>query len=419
MDKHEYRKNKPQREQWYQDLAIGMYVYWTVDAQLGMVNAHSVIGASSDYLHRYFNDLPKTFNPKHFDAEYYARLAKSTGFDYVTIVAKNHNGFCNYNTKTTPFNVVNTPYGKDIVGDFVDALRAYQLPIGMYFSPDDAWFQYKSGNQISRIRKEANPAHNADLLKYDITQIDELMNLYGPIDIMCIDGSPGIGSKALIAQHVWHKDPDTVITRGGMPTPEQELTDEHGPFEAHFTIGNQWQYKGSNNSLKSTTEIIELLLRVRSLGGTLLLAIGGPNPEGEMPEDLSGRLHDLGIWMFVNSEAVKNVRPWHVAQEKNVYFTKAKESDTVYASVTGSPWKWGRRNEITLHGVRATHKTEIEILGQSGEVLEYTHDTPSATWTQHERGLHIQAVRAQRLYNDLKWPHPIVLRITHAQAVEP
>ena len=49
MDKHKYRQNKPQREQWYQDLAIGMYVYWTVDAQLGMVNAHSVIGASSDY----------------------------------------------------------------------------------------------------------------------------------------------------------------------------------------------------------------------------------------------------------------------------------------------------------------------------------------------------------------------------------
>ena len=55
-----------------------------MDCQLGMVNTHSMVGASGDYLHRYINVLPKTFNPKQFDAEWYVRLAKVAGITYVT-----------------------------------------------------------------------------------------------------------------------------------------------------------------------------------------------------------------------------------------------------------------------------------------------------------------------------------------------
>ncbi|HUU94460.1 MAG TPA: alpha-L-fucosidase, partial [Phycisphaerae bacterium] len=86
--------NTRERLEWYQDMALGMYIFWTLDAQLGIVEAHSVIGASDGYLRRYFADLPQTFNPRHFDAAWYARLAKLCGFDYVCICAKNHNGWC-------------------------------------------------------------------------------------------------------------------------------------------------------------------------------------------------------------------------------------------------------------------------------------------------------------------------------------
>jgi len=40
---------------------------------------------------------------------------------------------------------------------------------------------------------------------------------------------------------------------------------------------------------------------------------------------------------------------------------------------------------------------------------------PKATWTQNEEGLHITAMRAQRIYNNSKWPNPVVIKITHAQ----
>ena len=149
-------RNSPERLAWYQDMALGMYLYWTVDASLGLVNAHSVIGASPDYLERYFRQLPAFFNPQQFDAGWYARLAKLCGFDYVTVATKNHNGFCMWDTATTPFNVMNTAYGKDILREYVDALRANGLPVGMYFSPDDAWFQWQRGRTPARARDYAN-----------------------------------------------------------------------------------------------------------------------------------------------------------------------------------------------------------------------------------------------------------------------
>jgi alpha-L-fucosidase len=70
-----------------------------------------------------------------------------------------------------------------------------------------------------------------------------------------------------------------------------------------------------------------------------------------------------------------------------------------------------------LRSVRATGETRISVLGQNDRVLEYSPGVvPKTTWTQQPDGLHIRAMRAQRIYNDRKWPNPVVLKITHAQA---
>jgi len=73
---------------------------------------------------------------------------------------------------------------------------------------------------------------------------------------------------------------------------------------------------------------------------------------------------------------------------------------------------------ITLPHVRATEGTEVEILGQSGEVLEYKPGVnPKASWSQDDRGLHLSVMRAQRLHNDNKWPNPVVVRMTNVEWV--
>lgn len=405
-------RNTPERLAWYQDMALGMYLYWTVDAPFGMVNAHSVIGASADYLERYFWELPGFFNPRHFDAAWYARLAKLCGFDYVTVAAKNHNGFCMWATETTDFNVMNTPYGADILREYTDALRANDLPVGMYFSPDDAWFQWRRGRTPARAHDYANPESNAELLEYDKAQIRELLERYQP-DILCFDGYRD-ATRSLV-EYTWGLDRDIMITRGGIITPEQERRDDvRGPFEAHYTIGTQWQYKAGNDALKTGRELIELLIDIRSRGGTLLLAVGGPDADGRLPRAMDDRVREIGLWNFVNGDATRAVRPWHVSYEDRTYFTWDADARTVYAIDTLPPLEMGEWRTLSLNSVRATEETEIEVLGQSGTVLEYQPTVdPKTRWRQDGDELRITYCRTQRLYNNRRWPNPLALKITN------
>ena len=82
-------------------------------------------------------------------------------------------------------------------------------------------------------------------------------------------------------------------------------------------------------------------------------------------------------------------------------------------------WGYGKRRQFVIKSARATKKTELAILGHNGRVLEYNPKAdPTPRFEQKEDGLHIDVMRAQRLYNDKTWPNPIVARITNVEAVK-
>jgi alpha-L-fucosidase len=408
--------NKPERVEWFMDQALGMFVHWSVDSQLGSVISHSMVGASDDYLDRFVNELPKTFYPERFNPDEWARLAKLAGMKYVVFTTKHHSGFCMFHTKTTDFNIRNTPYKKDITKELVRSLRKFEIAVGFYFSPDDFWLLYKQGKDVSRRRPEALPVNNPELMAHNKAQLRELFKKYGPIDVLFIDGQPD-GLKEL----AWELQPNCVVTRGAMETPEQKTPDEPmpGPWEACYTLGTQWQFKPTNEDYKSGTELIEMLIEIRAKGGNFLLNVG-PQPDGIIPFEQERRTRELALWLFINREAIYNIRPWHVIREGDVWFTKGKDSDTVYAFLTKLPnWRKGERKEFTLKSVRTTKRSKVSVLGQSGRVLEYnTQVIPETRWDQDAEGLQISVMRAQRIYNNTRWPNPIVLKITHAKPVK-
>lgn len=408
-------RNKPERDEWFMDAGLGLFIHWSLDSQLGSVISHSLVGASDDYVDRFINDLPKSFNPKKFDAEEWAALAKLAGFKYVMFTTKHHSGFCMFDTKTAPFNIMNTPYGDDVTADIVKAFRKHGLAVGFYYSPDDFYFLRQQGTTISRRRPGVAPHENPDLLHYDQMQLRELMTNYGPVDLLFLDG-PVKGLTDLC----WDLQPDVIITRGAMQTPEQQIPKLPipGPWEACLTMGTQWQYKPTNEEYKSGTRSIEILVETRAKGGNLLYNIG-PKPNGEIPAEQEALMRELALWNFVNGESVFNIRPWNVTNEGNIWFTKKKDEDTVYAIVTRTSWKHGEKKSFVLKSVKASEATVVSVLGQNDEVLEYNLNVvPKTEWRQEEDGLHISAYRAQRLYNDKKWPNPVVLKITHAKEEE-
>ena len=412
------RTNNPAAVELFRDRGLGLFIHWGVDGPLGGVISHSLVGASSDYVDRFFDVLPKHFNPDEFQPEKWAALAKLAGFKYVMFTAKHHAGFCMWDTATTPFSVMHTPYHKDILRQLVDAFRKQGIAIGIYFSPDDFWWLHQHGITINRHVKGVYPQEIPEFMDYTKRQLKELLTNYGPIDYFFFDGP-----AEQLTSYAWQLQPNLVITRGVMETPEQYTPGVAlpGAWEGNLTMGTEWPWKPTNEKYKSGTELIGILIETRAKGGNLLLNIG-PKPDGVIPIEQESRLREIALWNFVNGEAIEDVRPWVITNENGIWFTRRKNSQTVYAFLTKmEPWKLGEPKTITLRSVRSTPHTRISVLGQSDEIVEYRPEVrPKTTWTQDSQGLHITAYRAQRLYTDRQWPDPIVLKITNAeQAMTP
>jgi alpha-L-fucosidase len=404
--------NRLDRLEWFRDLGFGMFIHWSLDSQLGSVISHSMVGASEDYLKRFTVDLPATFNPRKFHPQDWAVLAKLAGMKYVVFTTKHHSGFCMFDTRTTDFSIMHTPFRRDITAEIVTAFREQGIAPGFYFSPDDFWWLYKNGKSIQRNTPDVAPANNPGLMAHDQAQVKELLANYGSIDIMFFDG-PAEGLRDL----AWKLQPDVVVTRGAIQTPEQYIPGAplEGVWESNLTMGTQWQYKPTNELYKSGGRLIEILIETRAKGGNLLLNVG-PKPDGELPIEQEERLREMALWMFVNHESIYATRPWVLTNEGEIWFTKKKDENTVYAFIKQTPhlWTLGEWREIVLKSVRATEKTEASVLGQNDKILEYKPDVaPKTTWKQEADGLHVRVMRAQRLYNDRKWPNPVVLKLTN------
>jgi alpha-L-fucosidase len=407
--------NRADRLEWFRDQGFGLFIHWNLDSQLGSVISHSMVGASEDYLKRYVEELPKTFNPRKFHPDDWAALAKLAGVRYVVFTAKHHSGFCMWPTATTDFNIKHTPFKRDITGEILRAFRQQGIAPGLYFSPDDFWWLYTNHKTLQRNIPEVQPGANPGLMAHDCAQIRELLTRYGPIDVLFFDGHAQGGLREL----AWKLQPNVVVTRGAISTPEQFIPGQgkDEAWEANFTMGKAWGYQPTMEDYKDGGKVISMLIETRAKGGNLLLNLG-PKPDGELPIEQEERLREVALWMFVNGEAIHDARPWVLTNEKDIWFTKRKDADTVYAFVKEKErWKVGEWKELVLQSVKASDHTKVSLLGQNDKVLEYKATvTPKTTWSQQPDGLHIRAMRAQRLDDLRQWPNPVVLKITQAQS---
>ena len=414
-----YNKNKKEREEWLRNNNSGMFIHFSADVQLGFVISHTLVGASDDYVKRYFAELPATFNPSKFDATEIATLAKLAGMKYIMFTTKHHSGFCMWDTRTTGFNIMNTPYHKDLLKEFVDATRKAGLQVGFYFSPEDFNFLHNHQLPISRDNVVMTEAVKKEFNEYTRKQCEELMTRYGKIDLLFIDGEP----KEIVKETCWKLQPDILITRGALKTPEQMLpgVTVTEPWLSCITMGTAWQFQPTNDRYKSGTKLIELLIEARSKGGSLLLNIG-PKANGTIADEQENRLREMAGWYFINKEAVDGVRPWVINKENDVWYTSTIDKKNVYAIVTdAASWPEGERKEMALRAVKATAATKISVLGQNSMIQEYKPGKDvSCRFTQTDSGLLVSVVKAQRLYDDHKWPNPVVIKLENVlPAIQP
>lgn len=116
------------------------------------------------------------FNPSKLDCSQWAKAAKSANMTYGCLTTKHHSGFCIWDTKTTPYNVMNSPYGMDVVKQYADAFRDAGLKVMLYYSILDTHHKLRPG--------WITPEH-IEMVK---AQLRELLTNYGEISAIIIDG---------------------------------------------------------------------------------------------------------------------------------------------------------------------------------------------------------------------------------------
>ncbi len=424
--------NDPEKTEIFRDAGLGLFIHWGPNSQLGTEISWPLFNADDAYVEKYYA-LADTFQPDRFDPVKWARLARLAGMEYVVFTAKHHDGFCMFDTAYSDFKITNTPYGRDIVREVVDAFRKEKLLVGLYYSPGDYRYHYETnGPKVPVtmptffVRAPFGPK-KVGFLDYERGHVEELLTRYGDIFMLWFDGA-----CTPLKQRAWRVKQDIFIGRGEIPTPEQRIPGEASDYawESCMTTSYQWSYQ-PNPTVLSFKEIIKNLIKIRARGGNMLLNIG-PKPNGEIAAVDEAILRDLGSWMMMYGESMRSVRPWIVTHEGDVWFTrsKANKRPSLYA-ITNFDYASGSEErlpfsgrKITLRSVRATEDTKVSVLGQRGVFK----------WRQDEEGLHIEAYNyhtVQMIKYPIEKPSteerdwiwgpnwPVAIKITNVLPVDP
>ncbi len=310
---------KVERQQWFRNAKFGMFVHWGPFAVQG-----GDLHAKFDYfdikanpaLSAEFETYAQQFQGKSFDAAKWMETAKAAGAKYVVLTSKHHDGYTLFDSAVTTYDSVDMTPRKDFVRAFADAAREAGLKVGFYYSMLD-WHEPMYRTNLPKFVDE-----------FMFAQVRELCANYGPLDCVWFDGEwdhPAAAWKAPeLVRMIRTLQPSALVNdrlglgeRGATRlcdfyTREQpsEINEAMGferekpyPWEACLTIGEYWQYSVKDTQLKSTAELIRVLVDVVSRGGNLLLNVG-PTPDGEIPQPLVERMQGIGAWLAVNGEGI-------------------------------------------------------------------------------------------------------------------
>lgn len=324
-----------QRMAWWREARFGMFIHWGLYAipagewQGDTGHAEWIRETARIPLAEYERFVPQ-FNPTAFDADAWAALAADAGMRYIVITSKHHDGFCLFDSAHTDFDIMSTPYHRDILGALADAARRRDLRIGWYHSIMD-WHHpdYLPRRGWERADRPEAGADFDRFLAYLHAQVRELLTNYGAIDVMWFDGEwestwsheQGVALYNLVRT----LSPSTIINnrvdvgRAGMAgltrgpefagdfgTPEQEVPPHGLPgvdWETCLTLNDHWGYNRHDTNWKSTTQLLHTLVDVASKGGNLLLNVG-PTADGRIPAPCITRLHQIGRWLRTNGDAI-------------------------------------------------------------------------------------------------------------------
>ena len=386
---------------WFTHDRFGMFIHFGLYA---MPARHEWVKTFEKIPEAKYDKYFERFDPDLFDAREWARQAKAAGMKYAVLTTKHHEGFCLFDSKHTDYKITNTPFGRDLVREYVDAFRAEGLKVGFYYSLLD-WHHPEFPIDILHPRRDDPDAYEQSkgrdmrkYAKYMRDQVTELLTNYGRIDIMWFDFSyperHGEGAQAWMKGKTapdWEAEALIALTRKLMPgiiidnrtgieqdiyTPEQfqptewvrhKETGELVTWEACQTFSGSWGYFRDEQTWKSPEMLIRMLVNTVSLGGNLLMNVG-PTARGYFDRRAEDALKVYADWMRVNGRAIYGC-------------TMAEPEFTAPADCRFTQSADGRRLYLHLFAYPFAH---VLLPGMAGKVdyAQFLHDGSEVLFTE-------------------------------------
>jgi len=300
---------------WFKDARYGMFIHWGAYSVAGrgewVANRERI--ARADYERLY----AENFRAENYDPSAWAALAVEAGMRYVVLTTRHHDGFALWPTQTTDFHAGRIGPQRDLVGPFVEAIRAAGLRVGLYFSPAD-WFHPDYPGP--HFRDWPGPGDWKDsgarerFIAYYRAQLRELLTGYGKIDYLWFDGCiPEDLQSREANEEVLALQPEMLINeRNGPPchvkVSEQAIRagEPEELWEACLTLNENWGYHPGDTAWKNSADVLRMLLRTASQDGNLLLNVG-PRADGSIPEESAKILRQAGDWLRRNGESIQSL----------------------------------------------------------------------------------------------------------------
>jgi alpha-L-fucosidase len=375
---------------WFVNDRFGMFIHWglyALPARHEWVKNQERI-KDLDY-QKYFSH----FNPDLLDPRVWAKAAKEAGMKYFVITSKHHEGFCLWDSQFTDYKVTNTPYGKDILHQVVDAFRAEGLRVGFYYSlldwhhpdfPIDGLHPMRDSEDIEPLNQGRDISLYAAYMR---NQVRELLTEFAPVDILWLDfsypihlyrGLPGKGRndwqseelyklvRDLAPRIIMNNRLDYEVVPPDIYTPEQvqpaEWVKVNGKpvvWEACQTFSGSWGYHRDETTWKNSEQLIQMLINTVACGGNLLMNVG-PTGRGAFDKRAMKALSAYAEWMRLHSRSIYGCTQSEFLSPADVRYTQ--NGNRLFVHVFTWPFR-----QLILPGLAG--KVEyIQLLNDASEI---------------------------------------------------
>lgn len=380
----ESEADKDARMEWWREARFGMFIHWGAYAVLeGYYDgkptpslAEWIMNASKVPVDEY-EKVVSRFNPVHFNADEWVRVAKQAGMKYIVITSKHHDGFCIWDSAVTDYDIIDrTPFKRDILKELSVACKEQGVKLCFYHSIMDWHHPDAKGENWPKYRDE-----------YMKPQLKELVEKYDPA-VMWFDGewikdwTEPQGKE--LYNYVRSLKPDIIVNNrvgkgrqgmkgltkegyaGDFGTPEQEIPPTGLPgvdWESCMTLFHHWGYhRDYQKWLKPSEVYIRQLVDIASKGGNLLLNIG-PMADGLFPEPCVQRFSDMGSWMAINGESIYGTT---ASPFKRLEWGRCTQKDgKLYLHV----FDWPTDGKLVVPGLKNEIREAYLLAGMKGHSL--------------------------------------------------